>query len=129
VSRKHRQPSLRTATPNCLRQLILGSSQPEPASRPSRPDRSASAWLLARSAAHVITATYLTPRRSSAAKQAGQIPANYTAGSGTIVSGTAANKATEAALAAYPGGEVHYIGVNWPHHIFINQSFTVVGAD
>jgi hypothetical protein len=75
-------------------------------------------------------------------KQAGQIPANYSQGSGTIVSGTAANKATEAALAAYPGGvvdrvvqlsngeyEVHYIGVNWPHHIFVNQDFKVVGAD
>jgi hypothetical protein len=75
-------------------------------------------------------------------KQAGQIPANYTEGSGTIVSGTTANKATEAALAAYPGGvvdrvvqlsngeyEVHYIGVNWPHHIFVDQSFKVVGAN
>jgi hypothetical protein len=75
-------------------------------------------------------------------KQVGQIPANYSEGSGTIVSGTAANKATEAALAAYPGGvvdrvvklsngeyEVHYIGVNWPHHIFVNQDFKVVGAD
>jgi hypothetical protein len=75
-------------------------------------------------------------------KQVGRIPANYTEGSGTIVSGTAANKATEAALAAYPGGvvdrvvklsngeyEVHYIGVNWPHHIFVNQDFKVVGAD
>jgi hypothetical protein len=78
----------------------------------------------------------------SSAKQDGQIPANYTEGSGTIVSGTAANKATEAALAAYPGGvvdrvvqlsggeyEVHYIGVNWPHHIFVDQAFTVVGAN
>jgi hypothetical protein len=75
-------------------------------------------------------------------KQVGQIPANYSEGSGTIVSGTTANKATEAALAAYPGGvvdrvvqlsngeyEVHYIGVNWPHHIFVNQDFTVVGAN
>jgi hypothetical protein len=75
-------------------------------------------------------------------KQAGQIPANYTQGSGTIVSGTTANTATEAALAAYPGGvvdrvvqlsngeyEVHYIGVNWPHHIFVNQDFKVVGAE
>ena len=79
---------------------------------------------------------------SSPSKQAGQIPAGYKQGSGTIVSGTTANKATEAALAAYPGGivdrvvqlsngeyEVHYIGVNWPHHIFVNQDFTVVGAD
>jgi hypothetical protein len=75
-------------------------------------------------------------------KQVGQIPANYTEGSGTIVSGSTANKATEAALAAYPGGvvdrvvelsngeyEVHYIGVNWPHHIFVSQDFTVLGAD
>ena len=51
------------------------------------------------------------------------------------------NKATEA-LAAYPGGivdrvvklsngeyEVHNIGVNWPHHVFVNQDFKVVGAD
>jgi hypothetical protein len=78
----------------------------------------------------------------STANQVGQIPANYSPGSGTIESGTAANNATEAALAAYPGGvvdrvvklsngeyEVHNIGVNWPHHIFVNQDFTVVGAD
>ena len=79
---------------------------------------------------------------ATTSKQVGQIPADYSQGSGTIVSGTAANKATEAALAAYPGGivdrvvklsngeyEVHNIGVNWPHHIFVNQTFTVVGAD
>ncbi len=75
-------------------------------------------------------------------KQAGQIPASYSQGSGTIVSGTTANKATEAALTAYPGGivdrvvklsngeyEVHTIGVNWPHHVFVNQDFKVVGAN
>jgi hypothetical protein len=78
----------------------------------------------------------------STSKQVGQIPANYTQGSGTIVSGTKANKATEAALVAYPGGivdrvvrlsngeyEVHNIGVNWPHHVFVNQNFKVVGAN
>jgi len=78
----------------------------------------------------------------AASKQVGQIPANYSEGSGTIVSGTAANKATEAALAAYPGGvvdrvvklsngeyEVHYIGVNWPHHVFVSQDFKAVGAE
>jgi hypothetical protein len=78
----------------------------------------------------------------STSKQVGQIPANYTQGSGTIVSGTNANKATEAALVAYPGGivdrvvklsngeyEVHNIGVNWPHHVFVNQNFKVVGAN
>ncbi|MDX6401939.1 MAG: hypothetical protein QOF27_2545 [Gaiellaceae bacterium] len=78
----------------------------------------------------------------STSKQIGQIPANYSQGSGTIVSGTTANKATRAALAAYPGGivdrvvkissgayEVHNIGVNWPHHIFVNKNFKVVGAN
>jgi hypothetical protein len=78
----------------------------------------------------------------SASKQVGQIPANYVQGSGTIVSGTTANKATEAALAAYPGGvvnrvvrlssgeyEAHNIGVSWPHHIFVSQDFKVVGAN
>jgi hypothetical protein len=82
------------------------------------------------------------PGAPSTSKQVGQIPATYSQGSGTIVSGTAANKATKAALAAYPGGvvdrvvklsngeyEVHNIGVNWPHHIFVNQSFKVVGAN
>ena len=75
-------------------------------------------------------------------KQVGKVPANYRQGMGTIVSGTTANRATEAALGAYPGGivdrvvklsngayEVHNIGVNWPHHIFVNKNFKVVGAD
>jgi hypothetical protein len=75
-------------------------------------------------------------------KQDGQIPANYRQGSGTIVGGTTANKAIKAALGAYPGGvvdrvvklsngeyEVHNIGVSWPHHIFVNKSFKVVGAN
>jgi hypothetical protein len=75
-------------------------------------------------------------------QQVGQIPSDYSQGSGTIVAGTTADQATEAALAAYPGGivdrvvalgngdyEVHYIGVNWPHHIFVNQDFQVIGAN
>ena len=78
---------------------------------------------------------------ASASNQVGQIPANWSQGSGTIVSGTAANQATKAALASYPGGivdrvvqlsngeyNVHMIGVNWPHHVFVNQGFAVVGA-
>jgi hypothetical protein len=79
---------------------------------------------------------------SGSTKKVGQIPSDYTQGQGTIVSGTDADQATEAALAAYPGGivdrvvqlsngdyEVHNIGVNWPHHIFVNQDFKVIGAD
>jgi hypothetical protein len=82
------------------------------------------------------------PGAPTTSRQVGQIPANYSQGSGTIVSGTTAHQATEAALAAYPGGvvdrvvqlsngeyEVHYIGVNWPHHIFVTEDFKVVGAN
>jgi hypothetical protein len=78
----------------------------------------------------------------SPATKVGQVPASFSAGTGTIVTGTAANKAKAAALAAYPGvtvnrvvllsdGEynVHIIGVNWPHHVFVNQNFKVVGAE
>jgi hypothetical protein len=91
------------------------------------------------------TAAQVIPFRQGApatSRQVGQIPANWNQGSGTIVSGTAADKATEAALAAYPGaivdrvvllsdGEynVHYIGVNWPHHVFVSADFQVVGAE
>jgi Domain of unknown function (DUF5666) len=93
----------------------------------------------ASSAAGVVPFQQGAPATS---KTVGQIPADYIQGSGTLASGTTANKATEAALAAYPGGvvdrvvelsngeyEVHYIGVNWPHHIFVNQDFKVVGAN
>jgi hypothetical protein len=77
----------------------------------------------------------------SAATPVGQVPANFTPGTGTIVTGTAAGKAKAAALAAYPGGtvnrvvqlsngeyNVHMIGVNWPHHVFVSTDFKVVGA-
>ncbi|MDB4959857.1 MAG: hypothetical protein JWO36_7426 [Myxococcales bacterium] len=75
-------------------------------------------------------------------KQVGQIPADYNEGAGTIVSGTEADLATEASLIAYPGVlvdrvarlgsgayNVHCIGVNWPHHIFVDQDFNVIGAN
>ncbi len=78
---------------------------------------------------------------TTTSKEVGQIPANWSAGPGTIVSGTAPNEATGAALGAYPGGivdrvvklsngeyNVHYIGVNWPHHVFESSSFKVIGA-
>jgi len=78
----------------------------------------------------------------SPATPVGQIPANWIAGSGTLVTGTVANKAKAAAVAAYQGGtvnrvvrlsngeyNVHIIGVNWPHHVFVSANFKVVGAE
>jgi hypothetical protein len=88
------------------------------------------------------TVVPFTRGAASTAKSVGRIPAIYQQGSGTIVGGTTASKATQAALTAYPGGiidrvvrlsngdyEVHNIGVNWPHHIFVGKNFKVVGAD
>jgi membrane-bound inhibitor of C-type lysozyme len=79
---------------------------------------------------------------SGSTKTVGQIPADYTQGQGTIATGTVADKAAEASLTAYPGGvvdrvvelsngdyEVHNIGVNWPHHVFLNHDFKVIGAN
>jgi hypothetical protein len=78
----------------------------------------------------------------SPAKVVGQVPQNWSPGSGTVVTGAAANKAKAAALAAYPGGtinrvvlisngeyNVHIIGVNWPHHVFVSADFKVLGAE
>src|SRR4051812_47468283 len=78
----------------------------------------------------------------SPARKVGQIPSSFKAGTGTIITGTAANKAKAAAVAAYPGGtvnrvvrlsngeyNVHMIGVNWPHHVFVSANFKVVGAE
>ncbi|MDQ1544068.1 MAG: hypothetical protein QOK08_1706 [Actinomycetota bacterium] len=77
----------------------------------------------------------------SKANKDGKVPTDYTEGSGTIQTGATADKAATVALAAYPGGvvdrvvllsdgeyEVHYIGVNWPHHVFVTTADQVVGA-
>jgi hypothetical protein len=78
----------------------------------------------------------------SPSKVVGQVPQGWNARSGTLVTGTAANKAKAAAVAAYPGGtvnrvvllsngdyNVHMIAVNWPHHVFVNKDFKVIGAE
>ena len=97
------------------------------------------------SGANAATAGKVIPfhrGQPSPATKVGQVPANFTPRTGTIITGTAANKAKAAALAAYPGGtvnrvvllsngeyNVHMIAVNWPHHVFVNQNFKVVGAN
>jgi hypothetical protein len=79
--------------------------------------------------------------KPSPAKVVGHVPANWKAGKGTIITGTAATKAKAAARAAYRCGtinrvvrlsngdyNVHVIGVNWPHHVFVSKKFKVLGA-
>ena len=71
----------------------------------------------------------------------GQVPKGWHPGSGTLVTGTAADKAKAAALAKYPGGTVnrvlqlsdgsyavHIIGTSGPHHVFVGKDFKVTGA-
>ena len=75
-------------------------------------------------------------------KVVGRVPSSFRPGTGTIVTGTAAEKAKDAALGAFPGGtvnrvvllsngeyNVHVIAVNWPHHVFVNSEFKVIGAE
>jgi hypothetical protein len=97
------------------------------------------------SSANAATAGKVIPfhrGQPSPATVVGQVPANFQPGTGTIITGTAANKAKAAALAAYPGGtvnrvvllsngeyNVHIIAVNWPHHVFVSKDFKVVGAE
>ena len=71
----------------------------------------------------------------------GQVPQNWQSGSGTIITGAAADTARAAAVAEYPGGAVnrvlklsdgsyavHMIKISWPHHVFVSESVTVTGA-
>jgi hypothetical protein len=71
----------------------------------------------------------------------GQIPSGWQPGSGTIITGAAADRAKAVAVAKYPGGTVnrvlklsdgsyavHMIKISWPHHVFVSTSFQVVGA-
>jgi hypothetical protein len=97
------------------------------------------------SSANTATAAKVIPFQKgqpSPATKVGQVPASFKAGTGTIITGAAADKAKAAAVAAYPGGtvnrvvllsdgnyNVHIIGVNGPDHVVVNQSFKVVGAE
>jgi hypothetical protein len=74
-------------------------------------------------------------------RSAGQVPKNWQPGSGTIITGAAADKAEAVALARYAGGTVnrvlrlsdgsyavHMIKIRWPHHVFVSTDFVVTGA-
>ena len=71
----------------------------------------------------------------------GQAPQNWSPGTGTIITGAAADKATAAAVAKYPEGTVnrvlqlsdgsyavHRIGTAAPHHILVSTTFEVTGT-
>jgi hypothetical protein len=84
-------------------------------------------------------ATFAQPGQNQ--RVVGQVPQGWHSGSGTIITGAAANKAKAVAVAKYPGGTVnrvlklddgsyavHMIKISWPHHVFVSTSFKVTGA-
>jgi hypothetical protein len=86
-------------------------------------------------------ATPFAQRGGPNQRSVGQIPAGWHSGSGTIITGAAANKAKAVAVAKYPGGTVnrvlklsdgsyavHQIKISWPHHVFVSKNFKVTGA-
>ncbi|HTE83990.1 MAG TPA: hypothetical protein VK821_04605 [Dehalococcoidia bacterium] len=71
----------------------------------------------------------------------GQVPQGWYPGSGTLITGAAADEATAVGLPMIPGGTVdrvlqlsdgsyvvHIIGTSGPHHAFVSQDFTVTGV-
>ncbi|HEV3134838.1 MAG TPA: hypothetical protein VG348_09060 [Acidimicrobiia bacterium] len=87
------------------------------------------------------TANAAPAGRSAPPQVNGQAPKNWSPGTGTIITGAAADKATAAAAAKYPGGTVnrvlqlsdgsyavHRIATPAPHHIFVSKDFQVTGT-
>jgi hypothetical protein len=89
-------------------------------------------------------ATQPSPTQAAApsqAPQSGQVPQNWSPGTGTIITGAAADKAKAVAVAKYPGGvvnrvlklsdgsyAVHRIQIPAPHHVFVSKDFKVTGT-
>ena len=84
-------------------------------------------------------ATFAQPGQNQ--QVVGQVPQNWRSGTGTIITGAAADQAKAVALAKYPGGTVnrvlklsdgsyavHMIKISWPHHVFVSEAFEVTGA-
>jgi hypothetical protein len=79
--------------------------------------------------------------QSTQATRTGQVPPGWSSGSGTIITGAAADKAKAAAVAKYPEGTVnrvlqlsdgsyavHRIATPAPHHIFVGKDFKITGT-
>jgi hypothetical protein len=85
--------------------------------------------------------TNAAPATASGQARSGQVPQNWRPGTGTIITGAAADKAKAAALTTnYPGTvnrvvklsdgsyNVHLLGTSGPHHVFVSKDFKVTGA-
>jgi hypothetical protein len=87
------------------------------------------------------TASAASQTQSGGPSPAGHVPQNWRPGTGTIITGAAADKAKAVAVAKYPGGTVnrvlklsdgsyavHRIGTSAPHHVFVSKDFKVTGT-
>jgi hypothetical protein len=87
------------------------------------------------------TATAAQAPAPSQAPQSGQVPQNWRPGTGTLITGAAADKAKAAALAAGYSGTVnrvlklsdgsyavHMFATSGPHHVFVSKDFKVTGT-
>ena len=99
---------------------------------------------IANSASSTGASGTATPSQAAAptsAPQSGQVPQNWRPGTGTIVTGAAADKAKAAVLAAgYEGTvnrvlklsdgsyAVHLFATGGPHHVFVSRDFKVTGT-
>jgi hypothetical protein len=85
-------------------------------------------------------ATFAQPGQNNQ-RVVGEVPQGWHSGSGTIITGAAADEAKAVAVAKYPGGTVnrvlklsdgsyavHIIKISWPHHVFVSKTFEVTGA-
>jgi len=83
------------------------------------------------------------PGQSDQSQTVGQVPKNWQPGTGTVVTGAAADNAKAAAVAKYPEGTVNRVlklsdgsyavhrigpGTNGQHHIFVSKDFKVTGT-
>jgi hypothetical protein len=103
----------------------------------SSPTSSSGTATAAQAAAPATTA-----KAPTKAPATGKIPAGWHSGAGTIITGTAADKAKAAAIAAGYKGTVNRVmklsdgsyAVHFfanpagPHHVFVSKSFKVTGA-
>ena len=76
----------------------------------------------------IVTATSSSNPAAASSGSAGSPGSGSNARSGPA-SGGAAGTVGSVSTSSNGDYNVHYIGVNWPHHVFLNQGFNVIGAE
>jgi hypothetical protein len=86
------------------------------------------------------TANAAQTARPAQVAQSGQVPQGWRPGTGTLITGAAADKAKAVALAKYSGTvnrvlklsdgsyAVHLFATSGPHHVFVSKDFKITGT-